>query len=290
MSWSWLPCSGHSGGLLMGVDKELAIVTAEDVGNFYQCFNLTMKADGFQWVIFNVYGPAHDDRKLEFLEEIQSKVQSVECPMILGGDFNLERRIEEKSNGNVNVQMMEAFNEMINNTALRELHRTESHFTWTNKQNPPILCVLDRVLVSNSWEDKFSLTSVVTGPRLGSDHNPLIVDTGGNVPGQQYYFRFSAHWLQQEGFREWVRDKWPSRFKYDPLDHWHVISSKLRRAIKGWGQNLDSQRRKQKEEIIRRIAILDDWSEERELAHLEWEERYALDHTFNQMLLEEELQ
>jgi len=47
MSWSWLPCSGHSGGLLMGVDKELAIVTAEDVGNFYQYFNLTMKADGF---------------------------------------------------------------------------------------------------------------------------------------------------------------------------------------------------------------------------------------------------
>ena len=87
-----------------------------------------------------------------------------------------------------------------------------------------------------------------------------------------------------------MRDKWPSRFKYDPLDYWHVISSKLRRAIKGWGQNLDSQRRKQKEEIIRRIAILDDWSEERELAHLEWEERYALDHTFNQMLLEEELQ
>jgi len=35
---------------------------------------------------------------------------------------------------------------------------------------------------------------------------------------------------------------------------------------------------------------LDDWSEERELSHLEWEERYALDHTFSQMLLEEELQ
>jgi len=80
-------------------------------------------------VIFNVYGPAHDDRKLEFLEEIQSKVQSLECLMILGGDFNLVRRIEEKSNGNVNVQMMEAFNEMINNTALRELHRTRSRFT-----------------------------------------------------------------------------------------------------------------------------------------------------------------
>ena len=65
-----------------------------------------------------------------------------------------------------------------------------------------------------------------------------------------------------------MRDKWLFRFKYDPLDHWHVISSKLRRAIKGWGQNLDSQRRKQKQETIRRIAILDDWSEERELSHM----------------------
>ena len=88
--------------------------------------------------------------------------------MILGGDFNLVRKIEEKSNSNVNVQMMEAFNEMINITALRELHRTSSRFTWTNKQNPPIMCVLDRVLASNSWEDKFNLTSVVTARVL--DH------------------------------------------------------------------------------------------------------------------------
>jgi hypothetical protein len=113
----------------MGVDKELASVTAEDAGNFYQSFNLTMKADGFQWSLFNIYGLAHDDRKLEFLEEIHAKVQSVEYPMLLGGDFNLVRKVEEKSNGNVDVHMMEAFNEMISNTALRELHRTGSRFT-----------------------------------------------------------------------------------------------------------------------------------------------------------------
>lgn len=47
MSWSQLPCTGHSGGLLMGVDKELVTITSEDGGNFYQSFNLTMKADGF---------------------------------------------------------------------------------------------------------------------------------------------------------------------------------------------------------------------------------------------------
>jgi hypothetical protein len=37
-----------------------------------------MKADGFQWILFNIYGPAPDDRKLEFFEEIQNKVLSSE--------------------------------------------------------------------------------------------------------------------------------------------------------------------------------------------------------------------
>ena len=57
----------------------------------------------------------------------------------MGGDFSLVRRVEEKY-GNVNVRLMEAFNEMINSTKLRELHGTKSGFTWTNKQIPP-LCV-----------------------------------------------------------------------------------------------------------------------------------------------------
>jgi len=117
----------------MGVDKDLAIVTGEDMANFYQSFNLTMNSNGFHWMLFNIYGPAHDDRKLEFLEEIQAKIQSVDCPILLGGDFNMIKKVEEKSNGNVSVPMMEVFNEMINSTALRELHRSGSRFIWTNK-------------------------------------------------------------------------------------------------------------------------------------------------------------
>jgi hypothetical protein len=76
---------------------------------------------------------------------------SSEVPILLGGDFNMVRKIEEKSNGNINFRFLDAFNEMINLTGLRELHRSGSRFTWTNKQNPPIMCVLDRVLVSNEW-------------------------------------------------------------------------------------------------------------------------------------------
>lgn len=123
------------------------------------------KSDGFQWILVNIYGPAHDERKLYFLEEIQNKVLSSKLPIMHGGDFNLVRKVEEKLTINVDVHLMDAFNEMINTTSLRELHRSGSRYTWTNKQNPPIMCVLDRVLVSNAWEDRFDLTTMVTAPR-----------------------------------------------------------------------------------------------------------------------------
>lgn len=37
---------------------------------------LIMKADGFEWLLFNIYGLAHDERKREFLKEIQLKIRS----------------------------------------------------------------------------------------------------------------------------------------------------------------------------------------------------------------------
>jgi exonuclease III len=292
MAWSWLPCSGHSGGLLMGIDKELATVNAKEMGEFYQCCIVTMKSDGFQWTLFNIYGPAHDDRKLEFLEEIQSKVQSLDLPMVLGGDFNMIRKATEKSSGNADSHIMDAFNEMINITELRELHRSGSRYTWSNKQTlpPPILCVLDRVLVSNSWEDKFNLTTDLTAPRVGSDHNPLILDTGVSQCTQHHFFRFNAHWLHQTGFSDWVKSKWPDRYKVDPLDHWHIVSGKLRRAIKGWGQNIDSQQRRIKQDTLGKIELLDEQSATRSLMMSEWEERYSLDRDLQQILADEELQ
>lgn len=290
MFWSWLPCSGHSGGMLMGIDRGLATVSDEVLGDFYPSCTLTMISDGLKWMLINVYGLAHDDRKREFLEEIQSKVQSSDIPVLLGGDFNLVRRIEEKSSGNVDLNLMDAFNEMINETTLRELHRTGSRYTWSNKQTPPIMCVLDRVLVSNTWEDIFHLASVLTAPRVGLDHNPLIVDTGMNFTLHQHYFRFNSHWLHQEGFLEWVKQKWPARYKLEPLDHWHIVSGKLRRAIKGWGQNFDSQQSKTKQDILARIGVLDELSDSSNLSLDEWEERYNLDKQLQQILTDEEVQ
>jgi len=56
-----------------------------------------------------------------FLEEIQIKVLSSDLPLLLGGDFNMVRKTEEKSSGNADIHMMDAFNEMINLTAFKRV-------------------------------------------------------------------------------------------------------------------------------------------------------------------------
>jgi hemerythrin superfamily protein len=74
------------------------------------------------------------------------------------------------------------------------------------------------------------------------------------------------------------------------LDHWHVISNKLRKAMKGWGQNLDSYQRRTKQELMSRISMLDEWSDNRDLSQSEWEERYSSDKALQQILIDEEIQ
>lgn len=103
------------------------------------------------------------------------------------------------------------------------------------------------------------------------------MDTGESISIRQYYFKFNSQWLHHGGFYDWVKNKWPNRYKYDILDHWHIISGKLRRTIKGWGKNIDCAQKKFKQELLQSITRLDEISEVRDLLSTEWEERYELE-------------
>ena len=49
---------------------------------------------------------------------------------------------------------------------------------WSNNQVTPIYSNIDRVLTSVEWEIKYPLASLIALSRVGSDHNPLLLDTG----------------------------------------------------------------------------------------------------------------
>ena len=149
------------------------------------------------------------DRKNLFFAEITDKVLRADHPVILGGDFNLIRYDDEKSNGLLHRSLMFKFNCMINLLQLRELHRASGKFTWTNKQTTPTMEVLDRVLVSNSWEAFYPLSSVMTKIRLGSDHCPILVDLGNEKMLSKRPFRMEPSWFLIPQFKTKVLEVWP---------------------------------------------------------------------------------
>jgi hypothetical protein len=71
-------------------------IGAIDEGDFYCKFQLRNKEDGFIWALFAVYGPAQEDLKNDFLAEVAGVCGAETHPFIIGGDFNIMRRAEEK--------------------------------------------------------------------------------------------------------------------------------------------------------------------------------------------------
>ena len=144
------------------------------------------------------------------MAELKSKVERCPIPVVVGGDFNLIRSPDDKSSGNVDIPRMQMFNDCIADLALREITRVRAHYTWSNNRIEPTRSVLDRVLVSVEWEIAFPLCSLRALTRVGSDHSPLLLSSGGGAPPKQDRFHFEDFWLGLPGFVEAVKLKWGS--------------------------------------------------------------------------------
>jgi hypothetical protein len=120
--------------------------------------------------------------------------------------------------------------------------------------------VLDRVLVSASWEGRFPLVSLCAETRIGSDHTPLILDSGDDAPPRSSRFIFENGWLMVQGFKDLLTAKWRQLLeepgcRRDPVEVWHGMSVGLHSFLKGWSANLGSDRKKEKALILSQMMI-----------------------------------
>jgi hypothetical protein len=78
--------------------------------------------------------------------------------MLVGGDFNIIRKREEKNNDNVKARWTFVFNAIIEYLNLREIALSRRQHMWASRLEDPTYEKLDRVLASISWEQKNSLS------------------------------------------------------------------------------------------------------------------------------------
>jgi hypothetical protein len=126
--------------------------------------------------------------------------------------------------------------------------------------------VLDRVLVSASWDGRFPLVSLSAKTRIGYDHTPLILNSGDEALPRSSRFFFENGWLLVHGFHEQLRAKsleflGAPGCRRDLVEVWQGQSAGLHRFLKGWSANLGRDKRKEKEVILRQIQELDGWAD-----------------------------
>lgn len=93
-------------------------------------------------------------------------------------------------------------------------------FTWSNHQLDHVQSVLDRVLTSPEWEAFFPRPSLATKSFIGSDHTPLLLDSGLNSSVIPRPFKFDASCLLVEGFFPLVLGKIIEFFWLAPRIFW----------------------------------------------------------------------
>jgi mannosylglycoprotein endo-beta-mannosidase len=112
-------------------------------------------------------------------------------------------------------------------------------------------------------------------PRSGSDHTPLLLDTGEQAHlGNKVDFSFELSWLKIEGFKEVVIREWLSIPRVDnPMLNWQNKIRHLRQYLRGWARDLSG---KYKIERDRLTHIIDYLEKKLKVADLNDSEREAL--------------
>ena len=151
------------------------------------------------------------------------------------------------------------FNAIIESLNLREIDLSGRQYTWASRREVPTFEKLDRFLASVEWEQKFLLVNVHALTRTGSDHTPLIIDSGEQAHvGNKSHFSFELSWLRLEGFFEMVAHEWISTVGGStPIERWQNKIRHLRQFLRGWAKNISGEYKIQKEKLLRLIDELD---------------------------------
>ena len=243
-------------------------------------------------MLYTVYGPSQYQNKQTFLAELANTCSKESLPYLIGGDFNIMRRPEDKSSGVFDFKWPNLFNTVIESLDLKEIIvMSGRQFTWAGPGDNPIFEKLDRVLVSTDWEDKFPLSTVEPRDRDISDHTPLILNTGASTHHSvQRPFKFERGWLIRDGFYDMVVSVWQSETSgRTPLERWQNKIRRLRQHLRGWAKHTAGTYRKEKKKLLALLEELDKKAEITSLSDQEVNFKHYLKERLVLLLREEEI-
>ncbi|KAE8655648.1 hypothetical protein F3Y22_tig00117021pilonHSYRG00103 [Hibiscus syriacus] len=195
------PSIGSAGGLItLWNQKEFVMEDVVLYSRFVALKGTMVGLPGSSCFI-NVYGPSLDAEKEAFFRELLSFLDNVECPLCVGGDFNVVLSQEEKEGGAVNSVTMNIFRDFVSKANLLDLPLSGGRFTWCNNRELPTFERLDRFLVDQRLVSLFPKLSQSLQARSVSDHNIILLENKDCNWGLKP-FRLFNYVMEEEGFTE----------------------------------------------------------------------------------------
>lgn len=169
---------------------------------------MRLLADGTEFCLTVVYGPAREAEKNAFLQELNDLSATASRPWAIVGDFNLIYRAADKNNDRLNRRRMGQFRSFLNSAELKEIHLQGRLFTWSSEREHPTLERIDRVFMSPDWEIRFPDCVLQSLASSCSDHAPLLLQTDAACHIRRR-FHFQQIWTRYPDFMDVVAASWP---------------------------------------------------------------------------------
>ena len=134
---------------------------------------------------------------------------------------------------------MSDFNAFIDSASLLEMTTTGSEFTWSNmSQSRPILCRLDRTLISTNCFNLFPDCVTHVGTRLLSDHSPLTIQFGIERHRAKTQFKFFNKWTAHPDFIPLITQYWRFQPQGNPTYRFVKKLATIRSQLSLWSRRV----------------------------------------------------
>ncbi|XP_026416920.1 uncharacterized protein LOC113312385 [Papaver somniferum] len=255
--WDYLPSvgsSGNSGGMLTIWDSSKLV-------------------NNVKWVVCNLYSPCDYNERTVFWEDLEEVRHWWGGPICFAGDWNAVRCDAERNRGEADSRNSNFLNNFIYNHELVDLPLVGGSFTWSDMHTDPLLCRLDRFLLSVDLDNMFNEAIQIALTRVISDHKPIRLVTKPNIQSKSY-FKFENSWLSHKDFVKKVAEWW-GMMEYQGQASF-IFFKKLQNLkffLKKWSMEEFGGIEKKKKELTEKIAGLDQKEEGGKLPEAEFEER-----------------
>lgn len=186
---AYLEASGTMGGILFMWDERVWKGGVLKIRIYSITCKFESQLQSFKCHVTGVYAPnCYKERRMVW-DGLGCVRGLIERPWAVCGDFNVTRYISEKKNCSIRTRGMREFSDFIEDMNLVDLQLENANYTWFKGDQQKTASRIDRILISDEWDDNFKNLKQLPLKSLSSDHIPIAL-LGGSWKKNKNYFKF----------------------------------------------------------------------------------------------------